>query len=254
MNAPLRAENLAIGHGKRSLLSGMDFAIYAGELVALIGVNGIGKSTLLRTLAGLRSALAGDVRVEGVPIAFLSASRRARRVAIVLTGRPATGQLDVETLVALGRQPWTGRWGRLSAEDHARVDRALRFAEADHLRGKALHACSDGECQKVLIARALAQDTPVLLLDEPTAFLDLPNRAAIVRMLRRIAQEERKAVLFSTHDLQLALDLSDRLLLLRDGPLWNGTPAEAVASGTLEHAFSGTGIHFDAGGGHRFER
>ena len=132
----------------------------------------------------------------------------------------------------------------------------MKLAGAEHLRGKSLGTCSDGECQKVLIARALAQDTPVLLLDEPTAFLDLPNRAGIVRMLRTIAKDQGKAVLFSTHDLQLAMDLCDRILLLRrDGPIWQGTPTAASASGELEHAFAGSGIRFDpATGTHRFDR
>jgi len=164
--------------------------------------------------------------------------------------------LDVETLVSLGRQPWTGRWGSLSAADQDQVERALKLAGAEHLRGKSLSTCSDGEGQKVLIARALAQSTPVLLLDEPTAFLDLPNRVSTVRMLRRIAAEEGKAVLFSTHDLQLALDLCDRILLLRrDAPIWQGDPAQALASGELARAFAGTGILFDqASGTHRFDR
>lgn len=253
MSSALQVRDLAIGHGNRSLLSGINFDIGARESVALLGVNGSGKSTLLRTLAGLQPALTGEVRVEGVPIALLGAAQRARKVAVVLTGRPPTGQLDVETLVALGRQPWTGRWGTLTTDDRAQVDRALRLTGADHLRQKALHTCSDGECQKVIIARAIAQDTPLILLDEPTAFLDLPNRAAIVRMLRQVAHVEGKSVLFSTHDLQLALDLSDRLLLISDGALWTGTPAEALNTGTLERTFAGSGIRFDSGGTHRFE-
>lgn len=255
MTTGIHVEGLGIGHGNRYLMSGIEFSVASGELVGLLGVNGIGKSTLLRTLAGLRPALAGRVHVDGLSLTGLGAERRAKQVAIVLTGRPPMGQLDVETLVTLGRQPWTGRWGVLSGGDRDHVDRALHLAEVDHLRRKALNTCSDGECQKALIARALAQDTPVLLLDEPTAFLDPINRAAIVRMLRRIAHEEHKAVLFSTHDLQLAVDLCDRLLLMRlDAPIWIGTPAEALASGTLAHTFSGVGIRFGADGTHRYER
>ena len=252
----MRVERLSIGHGNQSLVRDISFELNPGELTAMLGVNGIGKSTLLKTVAGLLPALAGEVRIEGEPLSRMSATERSLAVSIVLTGRPPTGMLDVETLVSLGRQPWTGRWGSLSATDHVQVERALKLAGAEHLRGKSLGTCSDGECQKVLIARALAQDTPVLLLDEPTAFLDLPNRAGIVRMLRTIAKDQGKAVLFSTHDLQLAMDLCDRILLLRrDGPIWQGTPTEASASGELELAFAGSGIRFDpATGTHRFHR
>lgn len=252
----LKVERLTVGHGTRPLLTDLSFDLQPGELTAMLGVNGIGKSTLLKTVAGLLPALAGEVRIQGEPLSAMSAQQRSRSVSIVLTGRPQTGMLDVETLVSLGRQPWTGRWGSLSTADQTEVERALKLAGAEHLRGKSLGTCSDGECQKVLIARALAQSTPVLLLDEPTAFLDLPNRVSTVRMLRRIAVEERKAVLFSTHDLQLALDLCDHVLLLRrDGPLWQGTPVQALASGELANAFTGSGIRFDpASGTHRFDR
>lgn len=254
MEPLLRTHALAIGYGTHRLMEGIAIDAQAGELVALLGVNGIGKSTLLRTLAGMRAPLSGSITVVGQPLDAMSAAERARRVSVVLTGRPSLGAMDVYDLVALGRQPWTGALGRLTAADHAAVEQALVRVGAEHLRARPLTSCSDGECQKVMIARALAQGTPVILLDEPTAFLDLPNRAAIVRVLKVIAQQESKCIIFSSHDLQLALDLCDRVLLMRrNGPLWQGTPAEALASGELELAFAGSGIRFDAHTGtHRF--
>lgn len=249
----LRTEQLTIGY-LQPLTPAFDLELPAGKLVALLGVNGIGKSTLLRTLAGLQHPLLGRVSVAGDDLHRLSAAERARRVAVVLTERTAAPLMDVRTLVGLGRQPWTDRFGALTVADRERVQQALELAGVQHLAQRALDTCSDGERQKAFIARAIAQDTPLLLLDEPTAYLDLPNRAAIVRLLRSIAQEGRRLVLFSTHDIQLAVDLCDAVLLLRPGlPPWSGTPAAAVEQGLLEAAFAGSGLRFDRSTGtHRY--
>ncbi len=250
----ITTEDLTVGHRDQAVLEHVQLELPQGALTALIGVNGIGKSTLLHTLAGLLDPMQGRVLIEGEDLAAMSMAQRARHIAVVLTGRPDTGLLAVEELVALGRHPWTGRWGALAPADRLAVDHALRHSGILHLRTKQAATCSDGEFQKVLIARALAQETPVLLLDEPTAFLDLPNRAEVVRVLRSIAHGEGRTVLFSTHDLQLALDLCDRLVLLRGGDaLWQGTPQEAMASGELDRAFSGSGVRFNPiDGTHRF--
>ncbi|MCI1754138.1 MAG: ABC transporter ATP-binding protein [Flavobacteriales bacterium] len=249
----LTSVDLAIGHGKVRLAEGLAVQLQAGSLTALLGPNGVGKSTLLNTLAGLQAPLDGQAFVTGSNIHAMPAKERARKIALVSTHRPSVALLTVEALVGLGRHPWTGPWGRFSAADAEAVERAMEQAGVLHLRTRNMEHCSDGERQKVHIARALAQETPLMLLDEPTAFLDLPNRAAIVRLLRENALKAGRAVLFSTHDLQLALDLCDRLLLLRgkDG-VWHGTPQEALRSGELQRTFAGAGVQFDAEGTHRF--
>jgi iron complex transport system ATP-binding protein len=223
----------------------VDLSLVAGEITALIGVNGSGKSTLLRTLAGLLRPIAGQVCMGDSSLLSMSAKQRARHVSVVLTARPQVGLLDVRTLVSLGRQPWTGHLGRLREEDARKVQEALEHTGITALADRGMHALSDGERQKVMIARALAQDTPVLLLDEPTAFLDLVNRVQIMRLLRDIAHRLDKAVLLSTHDLRTALDLADRMALVHQGRVWTGTPQDALHTGVLAHAFQGEGLVFD---------
>jgi iron complex transport system ATP-binding protein len=246
MNALLHTRSLAIGHPRLRLIQDLGLTIGAGQLLAVIGVNGSGKSTLLRTLCGMHPPLAGEVWVEDRPLGSYSAGERARRISVVYTGRPDVGLLDVTTLVSLGRHPWTGPFGKLTDADHKEVDEALLLAGAHDLRDRPIDRLSDGEMQKVMIARALAQRTPLMLLDEPTAFLDLRARVHVVRLLREIAHERGCAVIFSTHDLQLALDLSDRVLLLRrQGIPWLGTPSEAIAQGVLAAEFDDPHVRFD---------
>ncbi|HRH37981.1 MAG TPA: ABC transporter ATP-binding protein [Flavobacteriales bacterium] len=246
MSALLHIEGLSIGFSGRELLRGASFELHAGETMALIGLNGTGKSTLLRTLAGLHVPSAGRVLLNGRPLHEMTNAERARQLSVVFTGKPEAGLLDVRTLVSLGRQPWTGSLGRLSAKDNARVDEAMDHAGVKGFAQRSLRSLSDGEGQKVMIACALAQDTPVMLLDEPTAFLDLVNRIAVMRLLVRIAKEQERGILFSTHDLAMAMQVCDRILLLHDGALWCGTPAEAVSSGVLDRAFASQGLRFDA--------
>ena len=166
-------------------------------------------------------------------------------MALVLTTQPTAALLDVRTVVSLGRQPWTGYLGRLSEADRSMVERAMEHTGIVHFAGRMLDTLSDGERKKVMIARALAQDTPLLLLDEPTASLDLVNRVLIMRLLHRIAHELGRAVLYSTHDLRAALDLADRIVLVRDGRVWSGTPEEALNTGVLADAFQVEGLLFD---------
>lgn len=247
----LDAKGLAIGHahGRRApvvLREGIDLALFAGQLVCLLGPNGIGKSTLLRTLAGLQTALAGTIHLQGQPIARLQPRELAHRLAIVLTERVTIANMTVIELVRLGRHPHTDWTGRLSERDHQAVDWALTATGIGPLARRPLGELSDGERQKAMIARAIAQESAVLLLDEPTAFLDLPRRVEILRQLRDLAHSCGRAVLLSTHDLDLALRSADIIWLMPSGgPLAVGAPEDLILRGTFQTAFAAEGIRFD---------
>ncbi len=221
--------------------------LLAGELVCLIGPNGAGKSTLMRTLAGMQTPLAGMVHLMGDDLKSLKANELARRLSIVLTERVDVGIMSAYNLVALGRYPYTGWMGELRPEDEWVVQQAITAVGAADLADRHVGELSDGERQKIMIARALAQEPVVMLLDEPTAYLDLPRRAELMAMLRRLARETGRAILLSTHDLDLALRNADRIWLLpKGGRLQVGAPEDLVLSGAFEAAFKGEGVQFDA--------
>jgi iron complex transport system ATP-binding protein len=231
-------------------------ALNAGELVCLLGPNGAGKSTLLRTLAALQPPLAGRVLLDGADLHAMPARERARRLSVVLTDRIQVGQLTAYTLFGLGRYPHTNWSGRLTEADHAVIRRALAATGATDLAARPVGDLSDGERQKVLIARALAQEPRLMVLDEITAFLDLPRRVEVMRLLGRLARTTENAVLLATHDLDLALRSADRIWLLpRGGPLQVGAPEDLILSGAFESVFATEGVAFDrADGSFRLHR
>lgn len=185
-------------------------SLYSGELTALLGRNGAGKSTLMRTLAGFQPPLGGKVMIEGREITDFKGGDLAKTVSVVLTEKPVLENMDVEALVSLGRSPYTGYWGGLSEHDREAVERAIELTGIESLRKRDVQSLSDGERQKVMIAKAFAQETPVIFLDEPTAFLDYPSKAELMRLLGRLARDEGKTIFVSTHDLEIALRLCDR--------------------------------------------
>ena len=208
-------EDLSVGYGRGHVVArGLNATISEGRLTCLIGDNGIGKSTLLRTLWGFQPKMGGRVWLGDRQLDSLSPRERARLVAVVLTKRPETGNLTAHDLVGMGRSPYTGFWGNLAAKDEVIVRQSLAETGALPLCDRKLYTLSDGECQKVMIARALAQDTPIILLDEPTAFLDFNARVDTLKVLARMAHTMGKTILLSTHDLELATELADTLLLL----------------------------------------
>jgi iron complex transport system ATP-binding protein len=218
----LRLQQVSIGYRGKVVASDLNGSIRAGQLTCLVGRNGLGKSTLLRTLAGFQPPLQGEVawRIgeQWVDIKAITKPELARLVSVVLTEKPDVQQMTVAEVVGLGRMPYTGFFGTLTAADRQVADGALALVGIDDFAQRMIETLSDGERQKVMIAKALAQETPVILLDEPTAFLDYPSKVDMMKLLRRLAAETNKAILLSTHDLQLALQLADRLLTL-DGRL-----------------------------------
>ncbi|MCU0619441.1 MAG: ABC transporter ATP-binding protein [Gemmatimonadaceae bacterium] len=242
----LHARALAIGHvAARPLVAVPALAVRPGEFICLLGRNGIGKTTLLRTLAGLHPPLAGEIRLDDTPLERLAPVLRAQRIAVVLTDRVAMPGLSARDVVELGRLPYTSWLGTLAPDDHRVVDEALRLAGVEALALRGIDDLSDGERQRVLIARALAQRPSLLLLDEITAFLDLPNRVAAMLLLRRLAREHRCAVVLSSHDLELSLQLADRLWLLPgDGRLIDDVPEAVALAGAIGAAFDQPHVRF----------
>lgn len=211
MNA-ITFRHLSVGYKDREVLSDINLDIAAGQLVCLIGANGAGKSTLLKTIAGFLPKRAGELELLQKPISDYTHDQLARTVSVVLTGRTAVENLSVAEVVGLGRSPYTGFWGTLREADRRVVDRALAQVGITQLASRMINTLSDGEQQKVLIAKAMAQQTPIILLDEPTAFLDYTSRLDLMQLLRRLAHDEGKTIVLSTHDLEMAVALADSLL------------------------------------------
>ena len=312
-NETIQLRNLSIGyqtkHSVRTVAEGINGAIRSGELTCLLGANGVGKSTLLRTLAAFQPAIKGEIlftvyslsscvpavasgkaertddysdgseglaskstvncqlsTVNTKEIASLSDKELSKLIGVVLTEKPDVRNMSVRELVSLGRSPYTGFWGTYTDEDLRIVDEAIEMVGITDLVRRPVHTLSDGECQKVMIAKALAQQTPVIFLDEPTAFLDYPSKVEVLQLLRRISREAEKTIFLSTHDVELALQLADTIWLMRKieeggkrneegdmtklgeggmSPVTIGSPQELAASGDLGRFIERQNIVFD---------
>jgi len=247
MTPALSTHDLTIGYrrGQKPLLTDLDLSVDPGELVSILGANGTGKSTLLRTLARSHPTLDGSVKIRGADIARMSAYDLARHIGVLLTERVSVGAMPAIRLVELGRYPHTGWSGLLAEEDREIVAEAISAVGAIHLAQRDINELSDGERQRIMIARALAQRPAVLLLDEPAAFLDVSARVEMIAMLRRLAREQGVGVILSSHDLDLSLRLSDTIWLLDGkGTLQAGAPEDVLASGLVEAALSSENIAF----------
>lgn len=246
----VRCSSLEIGYRTKSgasvVASGINTSIRGGELTCLLGANGVGKSTLLRTLAAFQPKLGGHIYIGDREIGTYDKKELARTIGVVLTEKPDVQNMTVRELVCLGRSPYTGFWGKCSAADLAIVDEAIAMTGIGDLSGRTVSTLSDGERQKAMIAKALAQQTPVIYLDEPTAFLDFPSKVETMQLLRRISHGTGKTVLMSTHDMELALQTADTLWLMgRRRDIVTGTPEDLALDGSLASFFSRQDISFD---------
>ena len=257
----VECKELTIGYkakrtGFREVAADINAELYGGRLTSLIGSNGIGKSTLLRTLSAFQPPLAGDVLVQGKSLRRYTNKELSRLIGVVLTERPALQNMSVRELVGLGRSPYTGFWGKLTAADEDIVTEAINDVGIENLQHRMIQTLSDGERQKVMIAKALAQQTPVIFLDEPTAFLDYPSKVEVMQLLHRLTRQSGKTIFLSTHDIELALQLSDILWLMSKtdtapstdaslSQLTIGTPQQLAQSDALTAFIERKGITFD---------
>lgn len=248
-NVILRAENLAIGYvkksGNKTVQKNIHAELFRGELACMIGPNGVGKSTLLRTLSGVQRPLAGSVFLNGVDLYTYDSQKLAKEVSLTLTDKSA-GNMSVFELIALGRYPHTDWTGRLKQEDDEKINTAIAAVHCESILQQKVYELSDGQIQKAMIARALAQDGDLMIMDEPSAHLDLNNKIEILILLQKLAAEHRKAILIATHELDLALQVADRLWLVSfDQPLVTGIPEQLVLAGALSGIFKSESYSFD---------
>ena len=245
----LFSSNLSIGYRTKNAVTtiaqNLNLNLKQGKLIALIGANGIGKSTLLRTITGIQKPLEGTVFLNNKKISEYQPLELAQNLSIVLTEKLPPSNLTVFELVALGRQPYTNWIGTLSAADSAKINEALELTQISHLATKKHYEISDGQLQKVLIARALAQDTPLIILDEPTTHLDLLHKVALFKLLKKLTQQTQKCILFSTHDIDMAIQLSDEMIIMTPQNVLQDEPCNFISKGTFDTIFQDEHITFD---------
>lgn len=238
-------ENLTLGYGDRILINKLSGKITGGTLTALVGRNGTGKSTLLRAIAGIGQPYEGTIELNKHDLQSISTTELATTISFVTTDKVRIANLRSRDVVALGRAPYTNWIGRMQAQDRKIVDEALASVGMSDYADKTMDQMSDGECQRIMIARALAQQTPIILLDEPTAFLDMPNRYELCSLLSRLAHNEHKCIVFSTHELDIALELCDAIALIAPPQVHILPTDEMIRSGHIERLFTSDIITFN---------
>ena len=246
----IHIKDLSIGYpgkGEVKVVAGhINAGINSGELTCLLGANGIGKSTLLRTLSAFQPKLSGEIFIQGKEIEQYKDKELSMAISVVLTEKCEVRNMTVTELVGLGRTPYTGFWGTLDEDDKRIVERSISLVKIEKLADRMVHTLSDGERQKVMIAKALAQETPIIFLDEPTAFLDFPSKVEMMQLLHRLSRQTNKTIFLSTHDLELALQIADKIWLMdKMNGVIIGTPEDLSLNGSLSTFFAHKGIIFD---------
>lgn len=246
----IQIENLSIGYpGKgdvKVVADGINAGINSGELTCLLGANGIGKSTLLRTLSAFQPKLGGEIQIQGRELDSYTDKELSTVISVVLTEKCDVRNMTALELIGLGRSPYTGFWGTLRGEDKRIVEHSIALVKIENLAHRMVHTLSDGERQKVMIAKALAQETPVIFLDEPTAFLDFPSKVEMMQLLHHLSRQTDKTIFLSTHDLELALQIADKIWLMdKVNGVTIGTPEDLSLNGSLSRFFARKGILFD---------
>ena len=246
----LETTHLSIGYGRKKVQTDLNLSAEQGSLVCLLGTNGCGKSTLLRTLACLQAPLSGTIAINGQALSSKTTQELSLLFSLVLTDVVSVENLRVYDLVALGRTPYTGWFGNLSSTDETIIRKAIEDVNLSHKSNDFLQELSDGEKQRAVIAKALAQDTPLVLLDEPTAHLDLPNRIEIMLLLKRLADETGKCFIVSMHELELAMQIADCVWLMSENGVESGIPEDLMLSGAFHRCFASNNYHFSKNDGH----
>lgn len=248
-NIVLKTNNLTIGYSNKKeksiVASAMNIELHKGELIGLVGANGIGKSTFLRTITKVQPEISGEVFINNKAISKYSNIELAKALSIVLTEHITSKNLSVVELVALGRQPHTNWVGKLSDDDKVIVSNAINLTNIEEIKHKKCYELSDGQLQKVMIARALAQDTDLIILDEPTTHLDMYHKAYILKLLQRLARETNKTILFSSHEIDLAIQLCDKMIVMSENSVVTSSPKHLISKGVFNNLFPKDLITFD---------
>lgn len=248
-NITISTKDLSIGYKNVTVASEINFNSLSGELIGIVGINGIGKSTLLRTLGKIQAPLSGSILIDDKPIDTLSSAALAADISVVLTEPIASKNLTVQELIALGRQPYTNWVGTLSEQDKSKITEVIEMLQLEDLINKKCYELSDGQLQRALIARALAQDTSIILLDEPTTHLDLYHKIQILKLLKSITEETKKTILFTSHEIEMVIQLCDKMLLLNETGSSFGKPSELIEQGAFDNLFPSDTVSFDANTG-----